>query len=187
MKKATILCCLGLLAFWCVVVGGCGSEERTLVLVLNKPIPSGQASITVKEVRTAKELETIKPKNGNFLLITYDLKNNSGKNVLVLEPKVRTEDGEYMESKSAGLDSNYFFQVSLKNKNDFMGGDLKAEELRKGIISVYDVPNGVLELGIAKSSFEGYYREAIVNHGTTKGSIKLAFYKLTPALTTVGN
>lgn len=179
----------------CILYTGCGSGGGNLTL--NTPITSGQVTITVKDVKTAKTLEavdpmksefdesgdeivkkeSIKPKNSTFLLVIYDLKNTADKNILVLEPQVRSESGEYYESESANLKVKY--EVGLKDIGSFMGGDLKPKELRIGITSIYDVPDGVLEFGVAKTNYEGSSLEEILKEGFKKGKPDIAWYKMT--------
>ncbi len=186
MKKTFLV---AIIVIMLSLASGCGGAST---LTLNEPIEAGPAIITITDIKTAKVIEgndplpeydldtgepieetiTTKPKNGMFLLMTYDIKNNTDKSLMAGEPQIRTEKGKYISGDTAAFLLNY--DTAVKGPSSYMGTELRSKETVEGIISIYDVPtNESLELAIVDAYEASNFSDIMLN-----SSNKSALYKI---------
>lgn len=183
MKRTAIY--LAVILATILLIPGCGGHPT---LTMNTPINAGPVTINVKSLKAAKTIEginpmesqydietgrmitkteTTKPKHGMFLLMTYDVKNETEQSVMLPEPQIRTAQGEYAESNIINISMKYDF--GDKDVGSFLGADLKPGELRKDVFSLYDVPSSTdLEFVLAEGYKAGNFAEAFQNAATKK-------------------
>jgi len=138
----------------CLLAASCGG---TPTLVIDKIIGAGPVDYMITGIAATRMIESprevfspeagltletdeIHSQRGMFLVVTYNVKNESDKNAVAPEPQIRTAEGVTYpcQAKAMFMALN---EAGIEPAGSSIGTELKSLELKGNVYGIYDLPN----------------------------------------------